>query len=113
MRKPKTFEFNEKTLHIKEALLEIGIKPSVFENIPADFYRLNKSQLRRIAEYACDSFISEMFNVTQKEVKRRRHDFGLKINSLLWTKNCREKGYSPETMAMLENMADEAIRNGK
>ena len=106
MRKPKTYEFSEKKIHIKEVLLDFGINPSVFENLPADFYRLNKSQLRRLAEYACDATLADMYNITQKEVRKRRYDFGLHQDILSRTKFLRNNVLSPEMMEKVEIILD-------
>ncbi len=106
MRKPKTYELRENKIYIREVLIEFGIHPSVFENLPADFYRLNKSQLRRLSEYACDSLLAEMFNITQKEVRKRRYDFGLQQDILSRTKFLRKSGISPEMMQTIEVILD-------
>ena len=57
--------------------------------MPADFFRLSKSQLERLSEKASDAFISKMYEIPQYQVEKRRGDFG--IIQLMHTLNRMER----------------------
>ncbi len=62
----------------KEDLKNWGFHHLTISSLPADFFRMSKSQLEKLFEYASDAFIAKMYNIPQYQVEKRRGDFGIK-----------------------------------
>ena len=77
-------------LIIKEQLVKSGIHHVTLSSLPADFYRISKSQIERLSEYACDNMIADMYDLPKYEITKRRRDFGLDQMTLTAIKADRE-----------------------
>ena len=90
MFKTKYYDFSGKDgQRIKEDLKMFGLHHATISNLPSDFFRMSKSQLEKLSEKASDAFISEMYNIPQYQVEKRRGDFG--ITQLMHTLNRMER----------------------
>ena len=56
----------------------VYIMKGQIEGLPADFFRMSKSQLDKLFERASDAFIARMYDIPQYQVEKRRDDFGIK-----------------------------------
>ena len=63
---------------IKNDLKSLGLHHLTISSLPADFFRMSKSQLEKLFERASDAFIARMYDVPQYQVEKRRGDFGIK-----------------------------------
>ena len=78
MNETERYEFiGRKKLIIKEQLIKGGIHHVMLSGLPADFYRMSKSQMERLSEYASDYMIAEMYDLPKYEITKRRRDFRL------------------------------------
>ena len=62
----------------KDELKKWGFHHATISSLPADFFRMSKSQLEKLFERASDAFIARMYDVPQYQVEKRRGDFGIK-----------------------------------
>ena len=63
---------------IKNDLKSLGLHHLTISSLPADFFRMSKSQLEKLFERASDAFIAHMYDVPQYQVEKRRGEFGIK-----------------------------------
>ncbi len=90
MHKTKYYDFSGRDgQRIKEDLKMFGLHHATISNLPADFFRMSKSQLEKLSEKVSDAFISEMYDIPQYQVEKRRGDFG--ITQLMHTLNRMER----------------------
>ena len=79
MYKEEYYDYSGKEgKRIKEDLKNWGFHHLTISSLPADFFRMSKSQLEKLFEYASDAFIARMYDVPEYQVENRRKDFGIK-----------------------------------
>lgn len=101
MYKVQYYDFSGKDgKRIKEALKNFGLHYVTISSLPADFFKMSKSQLEKLFRYASDTFISEMYDVPEQQIKKRRNDFG--INQLIITLN--QMGFAEESISMFKDI---------
>ena len=49
-----------------------------YDFLPEDFYQVNKDQLMYMWHFLSDKDIAELYDISAKKVKNRRHDFNIK-----------------------------------
>ena len=62
----------------KDELKKWGFHHATISSLPADFFRMSKSQLEKLFEHASDAFISKMYDVPIHQIQNRRSDFDIK-----------------------------------
>jgi len=62
----------------KEDLKNWGFHHLTIFRLPADFFRMSKSQLEKLFEHASDAFISKMYDVPIHQIQNRRSDYDIK-----------------------------------
>ncbi len=79
MYKAEYYDFSGKEgKRIKEDLKNWGFHHLTISSLPADFFRMSKSQLEKLFEHASDAFIARMYDIPEYQVENRRRDFGIK-----------------------------------
>jgi len=79
MYKEEYYDYSSKEgKMIKNDLKSLGLHHLTISSLPADFFRMSKSQLEKLFERASDAFIARMYDVPQYQVEKRRGDFGIK-----------------------------------
>ncbi len=79
MYKEEYYDYSSKEGKIiKNDLKSCGFHHLTISSLPADFFRMSKSQLEKLFERASDAFIARMYDVPQYQVEKRRGDFGIK-----------------------------------
>ena len=79
MYKEEYYDYSSKEgKMIKNDLKSLGIHHLTISSLPADFFRMSKSQLEKLFERASDAFIARMYDIPQYQVEKRRDDFGIK-----------------------------------
>ena len=79
MYKEEYYDYSgKKGKWIKDELKKRGFHHVTISNIPADFFRMSKSQLEKLFEYASDAFISKMYDVPIHQIQNRRSDYDIK-----------------------------------
>jgi len=79
MYKEEYYDYSGKEgKRIKEDLKNWGFHHLTISSLPADFFRMSKSQLEKLFEHASDAFIARMYDVPEYQVENRRKDFGIK-----------------------------------
>ncbi len=97
----------EKGSRIKEILLKSGVHRLTLESLPADFYRMTRSQMERLYEHICDDTIAKMYGITKDEVTKRRRDFGVTPLYASLTKLERENECIKELEELLKIVIEE------
>ena len=62
----------------KDELKKWGFHHATISSLPADFFRMSKSQLEKLFEHASDAFISKMYDVPIHQIQNRRSDYDIK-----------------------------------
>ena len=79
MYKAEYYDFSgNEGKRIKEDLKNWGFHHLTISRLPADFFRMSKSQLEKLFEHASDAFIARMYDVPEQQIQNRRDDFGIK-----------------------------------
>ena len=79
MYKAEYYDFSgNEGKRIKEDLKNWGFHHLTISRLPADFFRMSKSQLEKLFEHASDAFIARMYDVPEQKIQNRREDFGIK-----------------------------------
>ena len=79
MYKEEYYDYSSKEgKMIKDDLKSWGFHHLTISSLPADFFRMSKSQLEKLFERASDAFIARMYDIPQYQVEKRRDDFGIK-----------------------------------
>lgn len=79
MYKEEYYDYSGKDgKRIKEDLKNWGFHHLTISSLPADFFRMSKSQLEKLFEHGSDAFIARMYGVPERQIKNRRDDFGIK-----------------------------------
>ena len=67
--------FKEKIEILKASISDPDIHPEDLESFPEDFYQLNKRQLMYLWHYLSDKKIGELYDISPRNVKKRRQAF--------------------------------------
>lgn len=101
MYKVQYYDFSGKDGKIlKDTLKNLGLHDVTISSLPADFFKMSKSQLEKLFSYVSDAFISEMYDVPKQQIKKRRYDFG--INQLMITLN--QMGFEEENTPIFKDI---------
>ena len=79
MYREKYYDYSSKEgKMIKNDLKSLGLHHLTISSLPADFFRMSKSQLEKLFEHASDAFISKMYDVPIHQIQNRRSDYDIK-----------------------------------
>ncbi len=67
--------FKEKIEILKASISDPDIHPEDLDLFPEDFYRLTKRQLMYLWHYLSDKKIGELYDISPRNVKKRRQAF--------------------------------------
>ena len=92
---------------IKDELKKRGFHHLTISSLPADFFRMSKSQLEKLFEHASDTFIAEMYDIPQYQVEKRRGDFEIKQLGCTINRMWREKELAQTVKEILRIVSNE------
>jgi hypothetical protein len=102
MYREESYDYSgKKGKWIKNELKKRGFHHLTISSLPADFFRMSKSQLEKLFEHASDTFIAEMYNIPQYQVEKRRGDFEIKELGCFINRMWREEELAPTIKEIL------------